>query len=891
MDIFTFLTPVTYWILIILWSFILAFYIKRLRLRSQQSQLIFTLLIILAIDAFRTLFESLYFGAWYTALVGFLPIQVHSFLIRPEMVFIPKILNVIAAVIVIALLLYRWLPQEEMEKENLKKLIEKNTLELTKSNETLRENEERYRTILQTAMNGFWLTDIKGNFLEVNDAYAQMIGYSIEELLSMQISDIEANKNPEKTNEHIQKVIKTGIDRFETVHRRKDFSTCDVEVNSRYIPIEGGRLVVFTRDITESKQAEAALRGSEEKYRLLVESQTDLICRFSSDGTFLFVNDVYAEFFNKPKKELVGSKWHPLPVDDDVHLIEAELSKLTPDNPTVTIENRVFSGEGEIHWMQFVNKGIFDLDGNLMEIQSVGRDITERKLSEKGLQEIECIVSTSSDMMALLNKDFVYLSANDSYVNTFGKTKDEIIGYSVSDIFGDEFFEKIIKPNAEHCLSGQEVHYNDWFEFPVGGRQCMDIIYTPYWGDNKKIEGFVVNARNITELKQAEVENSRLEDRLRQAQKMESIGRLAGGVAHDYNNALTAITGYTELALMDADPNGSLRADLKEILKASRHAKDITRQLLAFARKQTIAPIVLDLNTGIESMFKMLRRLIGEDIDLAWFPGENLWPVKMDPTQIDQILANLCINAKDAIAGVGKVTIETSQIELDEAYCADHRGFIPGEFVLMAISDNGCGMDKEIIDNIFEPFFTTKDINKGTGLGLSTVYGIVKQNKGFISVYSEPDKGTTIKIYLPRHEGKAIEPKKESKEEIPQGNGETILLVEDETSILKLAQKILNGLDYKVLAANSPKRALKLAKEHNSEIHLLVTDVIMPEMNGLELANSLQSLYPDLKRIFMSGYTANAIAHHGVLDKGIDFIQKPFSRTDLAKIVRKVLDE
>ena len=382
-----------------------------------------------------------------------------------------------------------------------------------------------------------------------------------------------------------------------------------------------------------------------------------------------------------------------------------------------------------------------------------------------------------------------------------------------------------------------------------------------------------------------------MEAQFQQAQKMESVGRLAGGVAHDYNNALTAIMGYTELAMTDAEPKGPLHDDLNEILKASRHAKDITRQLLAFARKQTIAPKVLDLNTSIESMLKMIRRLIGENIDLAWFPGKNLWPVKMDPAQIDQILANLCVNAKDAIAGVGKITIETWVIVLDEAYCAGHRGFVPGEFVLMAISDDGCGMDKETIDNIFEPFFTTKDIDKGTGLGLSTVYGIVKQNKGFINVYSEPGKGTTIKIYLPRNEGKAVEIQRERTEQIPQGHGETILLVEDDISILKLIQKILNGLGYKVLAANSPKSALKLAKEHNSEIHLLVTDVIMPEMNGLEMANSLQSLYPDLKRVFMSGYTADTIAHHGFLDEGIDFIQKPCSRTDLAKIVRKVLNE
>jgi len=290
-------------------------------------------------------------------------------------------------------------------------------------------------------------------------------------------------------------------------------------------------------------------------------------------------------------------------------------------------------------------------------------------------------------------------------------------------------------------------------------------------------------------------------------------------------------------------------------------------------------------------MLKMLRRLIGEDVTLAWLPGAGIWSVKIDSSQIDQILANLCVNARDAIAGVGKITIETKMVTFDTAYCADHHGYIPGEFVMLAVSDNGCGIDQEILGNIFEPFFTTKSPDKGTGLGLSTVYGIVKQNNGFIDVYSEPDAGTTFKIYLPRHEGNAVETQRESTEEIPQGCGETILIVEDDLSILNLVQRILGGLDYTVLTAGKPEMAIRLAEEHKGEIDLLVTDVIMPEMNGLELANSLRSLYPELKCIFMSGYTSNVIAHRGVLDQGVHFIQKPFSKKDLAKTVRKILDD
>jgi two-component system cell cycle sensor histidine kinase/response regulator CckA len=300
---------------------------------------------------------------------------------------------------------------------------------------------------------------------------------------------------------------------------------------------------------------------------------------------------------------------------------------------------------------------------------------------------------------------------------------------------------------------------------------------------------------------------------------------------------------------------------------------------------------VLDLNTRVEGMLKMLRRLIGEDIDLAWLPRASLWPVKMDPSQIDQILANLCVNARDAIEGVGKVTIETDTVVFDADYCADHAGFVPGEFVKLAVSDNGCGMDKEVLNNIFEPFFTTKEVERGTGLGLAMVYGIVKQNNGFINVYSEPGKGTTIKIYVPRHKGKIVETQGEAKAEIPLGRGETVLVVEDDLPVLKLARKILDGLGYTVLIAGTPGEALGLAEKHAGEIHLLVTDVIMPEMNGRELAERLQSLYPGLKYMFMSGYTANAIAHGNVLEEGVHFIQKPFSTRDLAVKVREALDE
>jgi two-component system sensor histidine kinase EvgS len=398
------------------------------------------------------------------------------------------------------------------------------------------------------------------------------------------------------------------------------------------------------------------------------------------------------------------------------------------------------------------------------------------------------------------------------------------------------------------------------------------------------------NIMDITASKRAAAEKQTLQAQLILAQKMELVGSLAGGVAHDFNNMLSAILGYTELALGKVEENDPLQGDLREIYNAAKRSAGITRQLLAFARKETIAPRILDLNDVVEGMLKIIRRLIGENIDLSWRPANNPWSVRIDPVQIDQILANLCVNARDAIKDVGRIVIETGNVTFDQDYCADHGDFAPGEYVLLAVNDNGCGMDRTTQEKIFEPFFTTKGVGKGTGLGLATVFGIVKQNHGFLHVYSEPAQGTTFKIYLPRYTGPAEPERVKIKGEVPRGRGETILLVEDEPSIRKLARTILDKLNYAVLTAASPHEAIRLAGEHDGEIHLLMTDVVMPDLNGRELAERILLTRPGMKCLYMSGYTANFIAPRGVLDEGTHFIQKPFSLKELAIQVRSMLD-
>jgi nitrogen-specific signal transduction histidine kinase/ActR/RegA family two-component response regulator len=380
-----------------------------------------------------------------------------------------------------------------------------------------------------------------------------------------------------------------------------------------------------------------------------------------------------------------------------------------------------------------------------------------------------------------------------------------------------------------------------------------------------------------------------LESQFQQAQKLESVGRLAGGVAHDYNNMLSIILGYAELALEKVDPSQPVYNDLQEIIKAAGRSTEITRQLLAFARKQIIAPRLIDLNDTVTGTLKMLNRFIGEDIELSWLPGKGLWPVMLDPSQLDQILMNLCVNARDAIKDVGKVTIETDRVTYDPDFCRRNKEFIPGTFVRLSVSDNGCGMDREILKNLFEPFFTTKSVGRGSGLGLSTVYGIVKQNQGFITVYSEPDKGSTFRVYLPCHGGNAVDPGRQSHESIIAGHGETILVVEDEAVILKMTRVMLEKIGYTVLTAATKDEAMETVEAHSGEIRLLISDVVMPEMNGRDLAAQMKRFSPDLKVLFMSGYTSDVIAHLGVLDKDLSFIQKPFSMIDLALKVNGVL--
>ncbi len=651
-------------------------------------------------------------------------------------------------------------------------------------------------------------------------------------------------------------------------------------------------IVTTCRDITERTLAEEALQRSEEKFRQIITTVREGIVSLDAEWRITFANAHLAEMLGYELDELLGQSFEVFLHEED--LVDFARRKDEREQGQYSqFERRFRTKDGREIWAIVSASAMFDNKGSFAGSFGTITDITERKQDEKALRESEDtfrnIVQASPmgiHLYQLQNDDrLVFVGTNPAADKLLGVDNTKFIGMTLEEAFPPLKHTEIATRYRRAAQLGESWHTEqiDYDHDKIAG--AFEV-----YAFQMSLGKVAVLFNDITERKIAENERERLQMQLTQSQKMEAVGQLAGGVAHDFNNMLGVIIGYSELVLEQLDPSQQFHAELEEILKAARRSADLTRQLLTFARKQTVAPRILNLNQTIEGMLNMLRRLIGENINLIWMPGNGLWPIKMDPSQIDQILANLCVNARDAIAGVGKLTVETKNVTFDKEYCATHAGSLPGEYVRITVSDTGSGMDKETLAHIFEPFFTTKGVGEGTGLGLATLYGAVKQNNGFINAYSEPGQGTTFTIYLPRYVEKTT-PAQPTVSAKPVVRGdEIIMLVEDEPTLLEMSKTMLERLGYTILAAGTPSEAIRLAGEYSGQIHLLATDVIMPEMNGRELAERLGTSRPEMKCLFMSGYTANIIANQGVLKEGMSFIQKPFAKNELANKVRNALE-
>jgi len=775
--------------------------------------------------------------------------------------------------------------------------------ERKRAEEALRESEERYRTILENIEDGYYEVDLPGNFTFFNDSLCRMLGYPRDEMVGMGNQQYTDQENRKKLFQAFNEVYRTGepAKEFDWGVIRKDGTKLFGEVSVSLIKDSKGKPIGFrgiARDITKRKQAEEALRTEKQRFQALTENSPFGMVMVYQDGTFKYINPKFRELFGYDLTDIPdGKTWFKKAYPNPTYrhdVIEAWINDLKSFKPGEK-RSQIFTvtcKDGTEKAINFIPVQL-ETGENLMACE----DITERKRTEEALRNSEERFRIAAKSSSDLIWDWDIL---DGSLEWFGNI-DERLGYNPGEFPRTlDAWEKIIHPDEhDRVMTALDQHlkmHKPYMEEYRVQRKDGTFCYwtdrgTAFWDEKGNPFKMIGACEDITERKRAEEENTVLQEQLRQSQKMEAVGRLGGGIAHDFNNLLTIIKGYSQLSLLDLKESDPLWGNIQEIQKATQRATDLTRQLLAFSRRQILDLKVLDLNILLRELDKMLRRIIGEDIELVTLLSKDLGRVKIDPGQIEQVILNLAVNSRDAMPSGGKLTIETANVVLDEEYAHAHVAVIPGHYVRLSISDTGVGMPRELKEKVFEPFFTTKEKGKGTGLGLSMVYGIVKQIGGNIWVYSEPGHGTTFKIYLPRVEEQldtfhALD----ETDYLPRGS-ETVLLVEDEQEVRLLAHRLLSQQGYRVLEAANGVEALHVAQEHGGEkIHLLLTDVVMPQMGGKELADQLNIFRPDVKVLYTSGYTDDAIVHHGVLEPGTHFLQKPFSLKTLSHKVREVLD-
>ena len=749
---------------------------------------------------------------------------------------------------------------------------------------------------LEAVSNGVVITDAQGAILWVNAAFTRMTGYSSVEAIGQNPRLLKSGEHSTAFYKELWSAITSGQSwTGEMTNRRKDGSAYVEEQTITPVLDAGGKPAYFIavkQDRTLRRRADDALRRSEERYRLLAENISDVIGLYDLGMNAVYVSPSVLQLLGYTPDEVIGRPMMDqlAPGSRDLAMrvfreeVEIERSGRADPARSRTLELEVSCKDGSTAWTESRLTAVRDSSGSLTGFIAVSRDITERRRVAETLRETSQTLRTLIDASVLaivaLDRDGHVTLWNNAAARLFGWSAQEVLGRPLPTIPEDRRAE--YEDGRARSHAGENVVYETQRCRKDGS--LVDVLRSiaAIFDAQGELVGSMGILVDITERKQ-------LEEQLRQAAKMEGIGRLAGGIAHDFNNLLTVIGGRSHLLLSQLPAGHAMRRDLLLIQQTGDRAAALTRQLLAFSRKQTLAPVVIKLNEIVSGMRTLLERVLGEDVDIIMDLDPSLGHVTADPGQLEQVILNMAVNARDAMPAGGQLTLETRHVDVDSTHARQKVELTPGAYDVLSISDTGLGMDAATVARAFEPFFTTKAVGKGTGLGLATAYGIVKQSGGHITVYSEPGSGTTFVIYLPRTE--ASESASVAAEEAAARRGtEVVLLAEDDANLRALTRDILASEGYTVLESQDVEDAIRIAERQDGTIHLLVTDVVMPHMSGRALADAVMRIRPDVKVLYMSGYTDDAIVHHGVLDPGTALLQKPFTPAALAHKAREVLD-
>ena len=779
--------------------------------------------------------------------------------------------------------------------------IARDITERKRTEEALRTEKQRFQTLSEQAPFGLAVIHKDGTYEYINPKFKELFGYDLSDIPDGRTWFRKAYPDPAYRHRAISDWMNDLESSMAGEIRPRVFTVncedgTEKTINFTPVQLETGEQLMACEDITERKRAEEEIKHALSLLNATLESTADGILVVDREGKIESFNRKFVQMWRIPES-IIASQ-------DDNQALAFVLDQLKdPESFFVKVRELYNQPAAEsFDLLEFKDGRVFERYSQPQWIgkESVGRvwsfrDVSEGKRAEEALRKSELRFQELFND-APVGYHEVNLEGNVIQVN---RTELKMLGYDFEEMLSQPIWKFLDEEDKVRQAFLDKIGsimppgraFERTYRRKDGTRLSVLSEDRILMDSDGKVIGMRSTIQDITELKRTEEEMAALQEQLRHAQKMEAVGQLAGGIAHDFNNLLTVIKGYGQLSLLHLKEGDLLWGNIQEIEKAAERAVNLTRQLLAFSRRQILDLKVLDLNTLLKDLDRMLRRIIGEDIELVTLLIGDIGRVKIDPGQIEQVILNLAVNARDAMPSGGKLTIETANVVLDEEYAHTHVGVIPGHYVRLSVSDTGFGMSPEVKGKVFEPFFTTKDKGKGTGLGLSTVYGIVNQSGGDIWLYSEPGHGTTFKIYLPRVEEELDTPHgRDETDSLPRGS-ETVLLVEDEPLVRDLAHRLLSQQGYNVIEAANGVQALRVAQEHAGEdIHLLLTDVVMPQMGGKELVNQLKILRPDVKVLYTSGYTDDAIVHHGVLEPGTNFLQKPFSPKTLSHKVREALD-